>query len=373
MGADDNVDVTTGEVGEELGGLFGCASTRQVIDAHGEVLETFGEGAVVLVGEHGGGDEDGHLLAVVASLEGGTDSHFGLAEAHIAADETIHGTGRLHVALHLLCSLELVGRVFEHETGFELVLHLRVGAILEAFLLATHGIEGDEVARHVLHLLLGLVAQTLPTAMTQFGQGRGRGIVATVLRQLVELMDGDEEQIAVPVDEFDHLLIAVVAFGILADGHVDEATELGDAVIDVDDVVADVELQQLLDAHGNLARTCAVGAKAVLVEAVEDLMVGEVAVEAVVVDESLVDGTGDADELEVFATVLEDGFDAVELLGRVAEDVDGVALEGIALEVLADEVEVLVPLGLRGGVELDDGMGGRDCDGIAINRTGGGG
>ena len=171
-------------------------------------------------------------------------------------------------------------------------------------------------------------------------------------------MDGDEEQVAVLVDELDDLLIAVVAVGILADGHVYEAAELGDAVIDVDDVVADVELHQFLDAHGNLARTCTVGTQTVLVEAVEDLVVGKVALEAVVVDESLMDGTRDADELEVFASVLEDGLDAVELLGRVAEDVDGVALEGIALEVLADEVEVLVPLGLWGGVELDDGMGG---------------
>ena len=309
----------------------------------------------MLIGEHGGGDEHRHLLAVVAGLEGGTDGHFGLAEAHIAADKTVHGASRLHVTLHLLGGLELVGRVLEHEAGLQLVLHLRVGTVLEALLFATHRIEGDEVARHVLHLLLGLVAQALPAAMTQFGQGWRSGIVTTVLRQLVELMDGDEEQVAVLVDELDDLLIAVVAVGILADGHVDEAAELGDAVIDVDDVVADVELHQFLDAHGNLARTCTVGTQTVLVEAVEDLVVGKVAIEAVVVDESLMDGTRDADELEVFASVLEDGLDAVELLGRVAEDVDGVALEGIALEVLADEVEVLVPLGLRGGVELDDG------------------
>jgi len=124
MGADDDVDVALGEVGEELGCLFCCACSRQVIDAHREVLETFGEGTIVLIGEHGGGDEHRHLLAVVAGLECGTDGHLGLAEAHIAADETVHGTRRLHVAFHLLGGLELVGRVLEHETGLQLVLHL---------------------------------------------------------------------------------------------------------------------------------------------------------------------------------------------------------------------------------------------------------
>ena len=164
MGADDDVDVALGEVGEELGGLFGSACTRQVIDAHWEVLEAFGEGAIVLIGEHGGGDEHRHLLAVVTGLEGGTDGHLGLAETHIAADETVHGASRLHVTLHLLGGLELVGSVLEHEAGLQLVLHLRVGAVLEALLFATHCIEGDEVARHVLHLLLGLVAQPFPAA-----------------------------------------------------------------------------------------------------------------------------------------------------------------------------------------------------------------
>ena len=52
--------------------------------------------------------------------------------------------------------------------------------------------------------------------------------------------------------------------------------------------------------------------------------------------------------------VIQDRLDAVELLGRVAEDVDRVALHGITLEVLADEVEVLMPLGLGSGVEPDD-------------------
>ena len=56
----------------------------------------------VLEREHGGGREERHLLAVHHGLERGAHRHFGLAVAHVAAQQAVHGRRRLHVALDVL-------------------------------------------------------------------------------------------------------------------------------------------------------------------------------------------------------------------------------------------------------------------------------
>lgn len=76
----------------------------------------------MLVGQHGGWDEHGHLLAVGGGLEGGADGDFGLAEAHVAADEAVHGLVRLHVGLDGLGGGQLVGGILIDERGLQLLL-----------------------------------------------------------------------------------------------------------------------------------------------------------------------------------------------------------------------------------------------------------
>ena len=88
----------------------------------------------MLEGQHGGGHQHGHLLAVGHGLEGGADGHFGLAEAHVAADEAVHGHVAFHVVLHLGGGFHLVGCVLVDERGFQLVLQVGVGRVLEALL-----------------------------------------------------------------------------------------------------------------------------------------------------------------------------------------------------------------------------------------------
>lgn len=66
----------------------------------------------MLVGQDRGRNEHGHLLAVLHGLEGGPDGDFGLAEAHVAAHEPVHGHGLLHIALDGLGRGGLIGSVF---------------------------------------------------------------------------------------------------------------------------------------------------------------------------------------------------------------------------------------------------------------------
>ena len=86
MSADDDVDFPLGEVGENSLDILGGASAAQIVDSHREILKAVAESVVVLIGEHRGGHQHGSLLVVGSSLKGGTDSHLGFTEAHIAAN-----------------------------------------------------------------------------------------------------------------------------------------------------------------------------------------------------------------------------------------------------------------------------------------------
>ena len=80
----------------------------------------------MLLGQHGGGDQHGHLIAVGHGLERGAQGDLGLPEADVARDQAVHGPPALHVLLHLLDGPQLVGRLLEAEGGLELVLPRRV-------------------------------------------------------------------------------------------------------------------------------------------------------------------------------------------------------------------------------------------------------
>ena len=76
----------------------------------------------------------------------------------------------------------LVGRVLVEERCLKLVLQIGVGRIGEAFLVATLGVELDEVARNVLDALLRALLQLLPCAGAERAEsGRFARVAATVL------------------------------------------------------------------------------------------------------------------------------------------------------------------------------------------------
>ena len=76
----------------------------------------------MLVGKNGGGHEYGHLFAIRYRFECRTYGDLCFAEAHIATYEPIHGARLLHILLHGLHRLELVGRLFVDKGGLQLML-----------------------------------------------------------------------------------------------------------------------------------------------------------------------------------------------------------------------------------------------------------
>ena len=127
-----NIHLAGLQVFQQRRSLLGGASPREVVHTDGHILQSGGKRLVVLIGQHRGGNQHSHLFAVYGSFEGGAHGHLGLAKAHVATDQSVHGLGFLHVGLDVVGGLQLVGGVFVEERRLQLVLHIRVGRESEA-------------------------------------------------------------------------------------------------------------------------------------------------------------------------------------------------------------------------------------------------
>ena len=123
----------------------------------------------MLLGQNGGRAEHHHLLAVLGGLEGGAQGHLGLAEAHIAADEAIHGARGLHVVLHIGDGGELVAGLGVGEGLLHLALPGRVRREAEALGGGATGVHIDEVEGELLGDLAGAVHGARPVARCSSG------------------------------------------------------------------------------------------------------------------------------------------------------------------------------------------------------------
>ena len=109
--SDEYINLAFLQIGKHLTSLLGSSGARQIVYTHGHVLQSVAECVVMLECQHRCRHQHSHLLAVGSGLEGSTYSHLGLAEAHVAAYQTIHRACTFHIRLYVLCSLRLVGRV----------------------------------------------------------------------------------------------------------------------------------------------------------------------------------------------------------------------------------------------------------------------
>ena len=133
-----------------------AGETRQQGNLHRGVGEAIAEVVVVLLGEQGGGHQHRHLGLVFHCHEGGAHGHFGLAEAHIAAHQPIHGLAGLHVGNHRGNGGLLVRGFLEGEAGAEGgVIGLRVGKGI-AFAGGATGIDVEQFSGDITHLFGGL-------------------------------------------------------------------------------------------------------------------------------------------------------------------------------------------------------------------------
>ena len=140
----------------------------------------------MLVRQHGGRHEHGHLLVVSESLERRPHRHLGLAEPDIAAYQSVHDLRRFHVALDVPGRGGLVfgGRVSERV--FELALPVAIRGIREVPAELALGVKLEQVVGHVQQARPHLPLGALPCLAAHAVQGRIGPAGAVILMHQVQ-------------------------------------------------------------------------------------------------------------------------------------------------------------------------------------------
>ena len=236
MGADEDVDLARSEVGEHGLDLCGLAEPRDHVDVYREVAIAIAEGIPVLLCEDRRGAEHEHLLAVDGDRERGSHGDLRLAEPHVAADEPVHRARRLEIFLDSLDRAGLVVGLTVRERGLE-PLEPLAGEI-EGHPLGPLAlrIELQELAGELSDRRSRPRLEVLPRLAAELRERRRFRICPDVARELAELLVRDEEAVFALEGE-----VQVVA-GDAGDRLRLEPEQLADALILVDDVVADPEV-----------------------------------------------------------------------------------------------------------------------------------
>ena len=245
--ADDEVELAVGQIFLDLlRFLFGLEPGKGA-DGDGESRVAFGEGLIVLLDEQSGRHEHGDLLAFLDCLERGTDSDLGLSVTHVAADQTVHRHGLLHVRFDLVDGGQLIGGldIVEGVLEFALPGGVRSEGVTDGGLAGR--IEADELSGDLLNGLAGLRLRRLPVGAAHLVEARA--LAADIAGDLVERIAGDVEAVAwlsafggrVFDDEvFAGVLVRTPARGPLR--HLDESS---DTVLVVDDIVAGCQVERV--------------------------------------------------------------------------------------------------------------------------------
>ena len=235
MGPDQDVEAPVGELLEGRLGLRGLAQAADAVDRDRQVREPLAEGAEVLLGEDRRRHEHHHLLAVGCRLDGRAQGDLGLAVADVAADQAVHRALGLHVGLDRLDRLDLVGRLPVGEGGLHRHLLLAVGGEGVTAARPALGVEVEELTGELAGRAAGAGLEVQPALAAEGGERR-LGARTDVAGELGELVDRDEDAVLALVLE-----VEVVA-GDPADLAGLKAGEARDAVVLVDDVVADPQV-----------------------------------------------------------------------------------------------------------------------------------
>ena len=243
---DHDVDVARGEPGDDFVLFLRREKPRQRLNAERVVREPLAERLRVLRREQRRRHEDADLRAVLHCLERGSNGHFRLAEADVAANQPVHRYRLLHVGLHLVDRLGLVGCLLERERGLDLVLPRRVRREGAAFAGQSLAIQDDELlgdlARRGAHARLLLLEVGAAHAVER------RCLSAGVPTDGTHLIGGDVELVVAAI--FEQQVVARHA----ADGALHHAGVAGDAVVVVHDVIAGREGVVEVDAATSAAR-----------------------------------------------------------------------------------------------------------------------
>ena len=233
VGADEQVYRAVLHPGQRLFHLGGGAEAADDLNLHRVFGKPGARRQVVLAGQHGGGHQDGGLLAVQHTLHHRPQGHLRFAVAHVAAQQPVHGAGGLHVFFNLPDGAQLVLRLVVGEVVLKLLLPGGVGGEGVARLALALGVELDEALCQVLHRLAGAGLGLFPIRAPQLGQLFGLRVVprADIFGDGVQLGGGEVEHVRPGVGKLHVVLVHPVH------RHLHHAHKPADAVVLVDDEV----------------------------------------------------------------------------------------------------------------------------------------
>ena len=315
----------------------------------------------MLIGQHRCRHQHSHLFRVAGCLERCSHSNLRLAKTHVATDQSVHGSGLLHIGLHVVRGLQLVGGVLIQESCLQFVLQEGVWREGKTLLFPAGGIQLNQVAGNILQFLLGALLHALPLACTQMRKAwRIATILRLILRHLIQRMNGHIDGSATVVLYLDHLLIAVTL------RHAHQSAKASDAMIDVNHIVTRLKLLDFLQRQCHLTATGLVRTKVIFMETVENLVVSKYAEFAVRIHktsmEGLLDGlegnSGNRTSAHRFH-LCEDILQSLQLFAAVCQNIELIAVSQILLQRLLQQFEILVELGLGRNMEGERGIRGK--------------
>ena len=214
MRADEHVDRALGKRLERALLLRRSAEAAEHLDLEAKRGKALKERLVVLLGQNGRGAEHHDLAAGVHALKRRAQGDLGLAKAHIAAQQAVHGLGRLHVGLNVSDGLQLVARLVVRKALLHLDLLGRIGRAGDAGNRRAARIQIDQVKRQLFGVLARLIGGTRPVGGVKPGQAWLVTVGANITRNAVDLLQRHVELVAVGI--FQQKVVALLAAHFLA-------------------------------------------------------------------------------------------------------------------------------------------------------------
>ena len=200
----------------------------------------------MLLRQHRGRREEGHLSSAHHRLERRADRHLRLAETHIAANKSVHRTRRFHVALGIGDGRQLIRCLVESERLLEFALPCVIGREGRARFHFALGLNSQEFFRIGQHRLLRLGPRPLPASVAQFAQRRIFPSDPHIARDLPALVERNIKFRSAREFERQNLTRLFLSCQHL------ESAETRDAVVEMNDkfVLAEIIEAQGLPRHG---------------------------------------------------------------------------------------------------------------------------
>ena len=162
MGADHNIKRSLFQLLQNLLLCFCAFESVDVVDTAGKILQPVGEGFEMLQSQDGGGNQDSYLFALSYHFKSCPDGDFGLPEAYIPANQTIHREISLHIPLDIQGRFDLIRCILIDKRCFKLCLQIGVRHTGKPQGGLSFSIEFDQVFSNVFDPLLGAGFELFP-------------------------------------------------------------------------------------------------------------------------------------------------------------------------------------------------------------------